>query len=64
MKLHEPKNLALLNAGIITGSYIILFFLSVGISLHMHLSILHLPGIVYQFSFDFSHCLCYFSIYA
>jgi two-component system, OmpR family, phosphate regulon sensor histidine kinase PhoR len=31
MKFHEPKNLALLNAGVITGTYAILFFLSVGI---------------------------------
>jgi two-component system phosphate regulon sensor histidine kinase PhoR len=31
MKLHEPRNLAFLNAGIITGAYVILFFLSVGI---------------------------------
>jgi two-component system phosphate regulon sensor histidine kinase PhoR len=31
MKFHEPKNLALLNAGIITGAFAILFFLSVGI---------------------------------
>ncbi len=31
MKFHEPRNLAFLNAGIITGSYIILFLLSVGI---------------------------------
>ena len=31
MKFHEPKNLALLNSLIITGSYIMLFFLSVGI---------------------------------
>jgi two-component system phosphate regulon sensor histidine kinase PhoR len=31
MKFHEPKNLALLNAGIIAGAYTILFLLSVGI---------------------------------
>ncbi|MCX6303877.1 MAG: ATP-binding protein [Bacteroidetes bacterium] len=31
MKFHEPKNLALLNAGIIAGAFIILFFISVGI---------------------------------
>lgn len=31
MKLHEPKNLALLNAGIITGAFVLLFLLSVGI---------------------------------
>jgi len=31
MKLHEPRNLALLNAGIITGAYTILFLLSVSI---------------------------------
>ena len=31
MKFHEPKNLALLNAWIITGAYVILFLLSVGI---------------------------------
>ena len=31
MKFHEPKNLALLNAGIITGAFAILFLLSVGI---------------------------------
>jgi len=31
MKFHEPRNLALLNAGIITGAYAVLFLLSVGI---------------------------------
>ncbi len=31
MKFHEPKNLAFLNAGVITGAYAILFFMSVGI---------------------------------
>ncbi len=31
MKFYEPRNLALLNSGIITGSYVILFLLSVGI---------------------------------
>ena len=31
MKLHEPRNLAMLNAGIITGAYAVLFLLSVGI---------------------------------
>ena len=31
MKFHEPKNLALLNAAIITGAFAILFLLSVGI---------------------------------
>ncbi|MCX6269493.1 MAG: ATP-binding protein [Bacteroidetes bacterium] len=31
MKFHEPKNLALLNAGIITGAYAVLFLLSVSI---------------------------------
>jgi two-component system phosphate regulon sensor histidine kinase PhoR len=31
MKLHEPRYLALLNAGIITGAYAILFLLSVGV---------------------------------
>jgi two-component system phosphate regulon sensor histidine kinase PhoR len=31
MKLHEPGNLATLNAGIITGAYAVLFLLSVGI---------------------------------
>jgi two-component system phosphate regulon sensor histidine kinase PhoR len=31
MKFHEPRNLALLNSLIITGSYIMLFLLSVGI---------------------------------
>ncbi|MFZ4523623.1 MAG: sensor histidine kinase [Bacteroidales bacterium] len=31
MKFHEPKNLALLNAGIIAGAYALLFFVSVGI---------------------------------
>ena len=31
MKFHEPRNLAMLNSVIITGSYIMLFFLSVGI---------------------------------
>jgi two-component system, OmpR family, phosphate regulon sensor histidine kinase PhoR len=31
MKFHEPRNLALLNAGIIAGAFAILFFLSVSI---------------------------------
>jgi len=31
MKFHEPKNLALLNAGIITGAFALLFFLSAGL---------------------------------
>ncbi|MEI7896704.1 MAG: ATP-binding protein [bacterium] len=31
MKLHEPRNLAVLNAGIITAAYVLLFLVSVGI---------------------------------